>query len=660
MDVSVKRILLAAAFLVAATTVLSAVAGLFLGLPSMVTVVKLLLAGIVLLLLIWLTWRVVRIFLWRVGRKLTFSYFLIGMLPIPMVALLVGLTAYLLAGFFLGHLYRDALGSLQQDLDRAATSQLSSPNRDNTAWSPLESVSFARYRRGSRVSGDDHLPRRWPEALTSAAGDDSRAAQVFILSDGTAGLVAAAGNADRGLIARFTGDLSEALTRRSGLWVQLFHSDDPREADKFRMKLGQRVFALRPLVGEERVKSRDEYFATEGETTSRLDRPWLWWNEISGSLRTLEDGEIVNDYVAASLNGTLRTVAGQLLSGSSEFDAAIWAGLIGITSLLGIIYTLALSMAVFIIFTLTRAVNRLSHATDAVRSGDFSARIPVRRKDQLGELQESFNQMAGNLESLVATAAQKEIIDNELRIARNLQKSLLPSKLPSSEVVDFATLFEPSAAIGGDYFDIFRLDDSRLAVVIADVSGHGLPTGLRMAMLKAALGILVEDGKRPREILRRLSGMIRTDRKGHFFATATVAVIDFRNATLHLTNAGHPPTYRVSDSRVEEILLPGNPLGALGDDYGEATIDLDPGDVLVWLSDGLIEATDPGGEPFGYERVEDALTGSADSATEVRDRLVDAVERHIAGQPAEDDRTLVAMRYLVAVRAESASRSSEE
>ena len=121
MDVSVKRILLAAAFLVAATTVLSAVAGLFLGLPSMVTVVKLLLAGIVLLLLIWLTWRVVRIFLWRVGRKLTFSYFLIGMLPIPMVALLVGLTAYLLAGFFLGHLYRDALGSLQQDLDRAAT-----------------------------------------------------------------------------------------------------------------------------------------------------------------------------------------------------------------------------------------------------------------------------------------------------------------------------------------------------------------------------------------------------------------------------------------------------------------------------------------------------------------------------------------------------------
>jgi serine phosphatase RsbU (regulator of sigma subunit) len=105
--------------------------------------------------------------------------------------------------------------------------------------------------------------------------------------------------------------------------------------------------------------------------------------------------------------------------------------------------------------------------------------------------------------------------------------------------------------------------------------------------------------------------------------------------------------------------LPGNPLGALGDDYGEATLALEPGDVLVWLSDGLIEATDSASEPFGYERVEKALAGSAFSAAEVRDRLVEAVEQHTAGQPAEDDKTLVSMRYLVAVKADSASNPSE-
>ena len=109
--------------------------------------------------------------------------------------------------------------------------------------------------------------------------------------------------------------------------------------------------------------------------------------------------------------------------------------------------------------------------------------------------------MAGNLETLVATAAQKESLEKELELARNLQKSLLPSDLPAGGGVEFATLFEPSAAIGGDYFDVLRISEDELAVIIADVSGHGLSSGLRMAMLKAALLILVEETRDPEEIL---------------------------------------------------------------------------------------------------------------------------------------------------------------
>jgi sigma-B regulation protein RsbU (phosphoserine phosphatase) len=293
-------------------------------------------------------------------------------------------------------------------------------------------------------------------------------------------------------------------------------------------------------------------------------------------------------------------------------------------------------------------VNRLSQATDAVRDGDFSARIPVRRSDQVGELQSSFNQMAENLEELVASEAQKESLEKELAIARELQQSLLPSKLPQADTLEFATLFEPSAAIGGDYFDILRIDESRLAVVIADVSGHGLPTGLRMAMIKAALSILVEERKQPKEILSRLSSMIRTDHDGRFFVTATVAVIDFRRGRVDLTNAGHPPTYLIRNGEVEEILLPGNPLGALGEDYGHTSFGLEPGDVLVWLSDGLIEMVNAEGEPFGYDAIRDALRAGNSSASAARDRVVRAVENHAAGIPADDDQTLVAMRYRTA------------
>ena len=165
-------------------------------------------------------------------------------------------------------------------------------------------------------------------------------------------------------------------------------------------------------------------------------------------------------------------------------------------------------------------------------------------------------------------------------------------------------------------------------------------------MLKAALVILVQEGKEPAEVFRRLSAMIRAEGEQRLFVTATLSVVDFRRGELAITNAGHPPTYLLRHGEVSEILLPGNPLGALGDDYGSRTIDLEGNDVVVWLSDGLIEATNSQSEPFGYEAVVGSLEGTAVSAAVVRDRLLDALKKHTDGQPAEDDKTLVVMRYM--------------
>ncbi|MGH2628270.1 MAG: PP2C family protein-serine/threonine phosphatase, partial [Anaerolineales bacterium] len=334
-----------------------------------------------------------------------------------------------------------------------------------------------------------------------------------------------------------------------------------------------------------------------------------------------------------------------LLSGSAEVDAAAWALLLAVAALLLNLYAVAAIMAVVMIVGLSRAVNRLSRATAAVRRADFSVRIPARRRDQVGDLQRSFNLMAQNLEALVATSAQKEALEKELEIARELQKSLIPHDLPHREGVEFATLFEPSAAIGGDYFDILSLGERQLAVVVADVSGHGLSTGLRMAMLKAALLILIEEERDPADILRRLDALVRSDPAGRVFVTATFSRVDLAAGTLEIVNAGHPPTYLIRDGVVEEILLPGSPLGGLGSTYGRRTVQLALGDLVVWLSDGLIEAAGPDGTPFGYERVVATLTGARDGAHAARDRLLAAVAQHAAGQPVQDDRTLVVMGY---------------
>ena len=183
-------------------------------------------------------------------------------------------------------------------------------------------------------------------------------------------------------------------------------------------------------------------------------------------------------------------------------------------------------------------------------------------------------------------------------------------------------------------------------MIIADVSGHGLSSGLRMAMLKAALLILVEETREPEEILSRLDAVVRANRERRFFVTATLGLFNLRTGVLRITNAGHPPTYRVHGAEVEEVLLPSSPLGGLGHHYVKATLKLAPGDSVVWLSDGLIEATNAADEPFGYDQVKRVLAGTqGESAVTIRDRLLAAVDAHAAGQPLADDRTLMVMRW---------------
>lgn len=632
---------------------------------------KCLAAGWGLLLVLWFFWTGLRSLLWRVGRRLAFSYFLIGVLPIPMVLLLAGLNGYLLSGYFMGHLFRDSVDIIHAELQSAAEDRLklfiSNPNH---RFVPTENIAFAYYLEDRRVGGDERLPRAWPRWLTEQEGDQEAAkdgvgsreqAHSFVaLPNGAPTIAATATDLGAGVLAIFNGEIEAELAARSELWVSLLRADDPRQKAMLHLSLGGKQYTLQPLRPERSYSERALFFGAAEDQRYFWQRPIIWWAEVSGPFYELSDGKLVAEYLAASLNGRLQTVYRHLFSTSAEVDTAVWASLIALTGLLSTIYLGALVMAFYMIFNLSRAVNRLSRATEAVKKGDFSGRIRTRRNDQVGELQLSFNQMSGNLERLIATAAQKEILESELETARQLQESLLPDDLPMSDSVDFATLFEPSAAIGGDYFDILRLDEHRLAIVIADVSGHGLPTGLRMAMLKAALVILVEEGKPPEEILRRLHNMVRSERKQRFFVTATIAVVDFRTGSMQLTNAGHPPTYVVRNEKVQEIVLPGSPLGALGETYGRYQMDLEAGDIVVWLSDGLIEATNSLGDPFGYDRIREALAGRSTNPTEVRNRLLAAVETHTAGHPAEDDRTLVAMRYRSPLAALDRSGHSDD
>lgn len=615
----------------------------FLDIPYVTPASQVLLAGIAVLGLLWLLWKAYRSFLYKVGRRLAFSYFLLGVLPIPLVLVLLTVVAYILAGFYLGQLYRDALEDLNVELrtlarERAAV--FAQAGRPPAPTDTVGDVAFAYYRGGRQVGGDPRLPRTWPAWLETGPN----AVHFVEPEDGIATLATAASREGAGVVALWTGSLDQEISRRGDLWIEMTRPDDPNIV---RIEMFGRRLPLRRINREkEEAGESEKFFKHRSQGEGYWDRPVLWWGDMSGPVRDLATGRMVLNRLSVTLTSTPRTVQRHLFVSSGEVNSAAWGTLVLVAALLFDVYVVAALMAGFMIVGLSRAVNRLSQATTAVRAGDFGVRIPVKRRDQIGDLQRSFNEMAAHLESSVAAAAQKEILEKELQIARNVQTSLIPSNLPAGEGIEFATLFEPSAAIGGDYFDVLRLTETEIAVVIADVSGHGLSTGLRMAMLKAALLILIEETRDPEEILRRLDSVVRNN-DDRTFVTATLAIVDLARGTLCLTNAGHPPTYLIRGSQVQEILLPGSPLGGLGHSYGKATVPLEPGDLVVWLSDGLIEAADGESEPFGYDRVAETLAAgrAGQTATEVRDRLLSAIGGHVGELPPSDDRTLVVMRY---------------
>ena len=644
-----------------------------------------------LLVLLWVGVKLFRRFLWRVGRKLAFSYFLIGVLPIPLVLVMGGVALYLLSGTLVGHLFRDTVLALHDEVEEATTSALERFRRGERAPAREGDLVFAYYRDGVRVGGDASLPREWPRWVVEPGRGDGLGRHVPFTSSESGRITIAAGVEGDGAAALgvFAGELDRELRDRSGIWVDLIREDTRAESidvEVFGREVGLNV------PGGASGDLKGQFFGTVGRELPWLDRPLLTWFDLLGTARPLDAGPTTGttapaasgaaaasgapaaaaatarataqspSNVAAVLNATPRNVYRQVVSSTEEVNAAAWVALLVVAFLLFDIYAVASLMALFLIYGLSRAVNRLSRATEAVRRGDFSARIPVRRKDQLGELQRNYNEMAESLAQLVTATAQKESLEKELQVARELQQSLLPSSLTTTEAVELASYFEPSAAIGGDYFDLLKLEDGKLAIVVADVSGHGLSAGLRMAMLKAALVMLVEQRLAAPEVFARLDRLVREGQgnaAGRPLVTATLAVLDPATGSLEITNAGHVPTYCLRQGKVEEILLPSPPLGVLGSRYAHRSLQLAPGDLVVLLSDGLIETADESGEPFGFDKVEESLRGGG-SATAVRDRLLAAVAAHAAGQPPADDRTLVVLRYLPVATAAGARTHARE
>jgi serine phosphatase RsbU (regulator of sigma subunit)/anti-sigma regulatory factor (Ser/Thr protein kinase) len=251
---------------------------------------------------------------------------------------------------------------------------------------------------------------------------------------------------------------------------------------------------------------------------------------------------------------------------------------------------------------------------------------------------------------LAAARAESERAEGELDAARDIQMSLLPSRTDLARIddrLDVAALLEPMSAVGGDFFNVIALDTDKLLFFIGDVSDKGVPAALFMARTVTLLEAAAAPGETPAAILRRVGRVLARDNVGGMFVTVLVGCIDLDSGAVLLASAGHdPPLLRRFDGHIEVLGLNTGP--ALGfeeaADYPQIELHLQPGELLLGYTDGLTEAENAEGLPFGEEGVARQLAGSPrGDAAEVVDGLADAVDAYRAGSPA-DDLTLLCLR----------------
>jgi len=250
---------------------------------------------------------------------------------------------------------------------------------------------------------------------------------------------------------------------------------------------------------------------------------------------------------------------------------------------------------------------------------------------------------------LAEEAAERRRLEEELELARRIQRALLPEEAPPVEGWEAWGRTVPSRGVSGDLFTFRRLDDGRLATLVADVSGKGMAASLLTASLEALTAGPITSGSPPGRVLELASALLHERTPPERFATAFLAVVAPGGGSVVWASAGHVPALAVRrDGSVERLEATGIPLGLMPSArYGEGRVELAPGELLAAFTDGITEATPPGGEEFGLERVERELSAAREAALpELAGRLEAALAAHAGAGAAEDDRTLVLLRRL--------------
>ena len=586
--------------------------------------------------------RLRRRLLWRVRRRLILSYVFVGVVPIVLVVTFVGLAGALSMLVTGAYMVRSELDDIVADAGSIATTLgghlttgadidgvLAGFRAESGASFPAAAVIDAEGGPVRSVGTWRHAPR--PTRLPTWIGKAGFTG--FVELPNGAGLVArAARRVEGGPAVIVDIPLGSAAVRRIAAATGIEVTDPAFVAGE----------PARPAVGD----------ATAG-FASGVGLAWVAFLERTD----WETGgtEAVGLGIRVPPSALYEHLFGSHARIGEVDVGSIFLWLLAVVGALFLVMQgAALVMGFALARSITGSVHELFAGTERVRRGDFTHRIRVASGDQLGDLADSFNAMTASVEGLLAQAAEKKRLEEELRIAREMQMSLLPRDAATIPGLTVAPFSRPAREVGGDYYDVVRLAERRLGVLVADVSGKGTSAAFYMAELKGLVLSLSPIYESPRRLLMEVNRILSASLDEQSFITMTYAVIDLDARTITYARAGHTPFI---------YLQPGEPAGArmLAPDglvlglrgleghfdalIEERTQPIGTGDLAVLFTDGITEAMNEEADMFGEERLSRLLQEHAAlRPTALLDRVLQDVEAFVGSADQHDDMTMVLVR----------------
>jgi serine phosphatase RsbU (regulator of sigma subunit) len=327
--------------------------------------------------------------------------------------------------------------------------------------------------------------------------------------------------------------------------------------------------------------------------------------------------------------------------------------------LVRVINMVVLIIAFVIIITSTYIGGRISRGmkvslvklVEGVRRigcGELDCRIRLPSRDEYYQLARSINLMTDDLKRYLEELVENERIKQELITASAIQMSMLPLADPKIEGYEIVSYFRPAKEVGGDYYDYLPLKKDKLALVIGDVSGEGISAGLLMAMAKSCLLNQIRVSDKVPDVMFAMNNMVHEALRKRLLMTLCYSVLDISSRVLRFTSAGHhfPYLYSRKTRELSALESVAYPLGVRKNMvYKEKKVKLRRGDRLILYTDGIIEARNPEGEEFGFDRFEEVILSYAEvSAREIREGILNKLTDFTRGEPQLDDITLVVIR----------------